>query len=537
MKNSINHYTDPDHNSRDQFRINIFFAVLSGFLIFLSFPKYGCGLLAWIAFIPLFFALRNAVTLFQGLLFGFISGIVGYIGIIYWIAYVIVNYGYLPFYVGLALMLLFAAYLSLYVLFFGGCIVYFRDRLPLWLIAPPLWVCLEYGKSFIFTGFPWENLGYSQYLNTYLIQFADVFGVPGLSFLIILVNAAVFEAVSRKSKKEYAVAGLVLLLMAGIYVYGFFRLEQVQALAGKSPAMPVSLIQGNIDQSVKWDKHYKKETLNTYERLSVNKANSPGRLIVWPETAVPFKFQNVNTLRDQIINLTLKTKSWLLFGSISSIPRMDGQDIFNSAYLLSPFGDVRGKYDKVHLVPYGEYVPLRDLLPFIEGFTAGIGDFSQGAGFHPLFMDDKKIGVLICYEGILPSAARAYKNQSAGLLVNITNDAWFGSTSAPFQHFSMSIFRAVETRLYLVRAANTGISGIIDPTGKVTARTNIFQEAALNGAVKFVKIPTLYDQYGDIWVIICFVITVLCFILSLIWRRKNDHGKHTGNNHRPEKKN
>ena len=537
MKNNRNDYTDLNHDSPGQFRINIFFAVLSGFLIFLSFPKYGCGLFAWVAFIPLFFALRNAVTILQGLLFGFITGIVGYIGIIYWIAYVIVNYGYLPFYVGLALMVLFAAYLSFYVLFFGGCIVYFRNRLPLYVIAPPLWICLGYGKSFIFTGFPWENLGYSQYLNTYLIQFADVFGVPGLSFLIILVNATVFEVVSRKSKKAYIAAGMVLLIMAGIYLYGFFRLEKVNAVVEKSPEMSVSLIQGNIDQSVKWDKHYKKETLDTYERLSVNNANSRGRLIVWPETAVPFKFQNVNSLRDQIINLTLKTKSWLLFGSISSSPRIDGQDIFNSAYLLSPFGGIRGKYDKVHLVPYGEYVPLRDSLPFIDGFVSGIGDFSKGAGFYPLSLDNKKIGVLICYEGILPSAARAYKNQSAELLVNITNDAWFGSTSAPFQHFSMAIFRAVETRLYVIRSANTGISGIIDPAGRVVAKTPIFEEAALSGVVKFVKIPTLYDRYGDIGVIICFVITILCFILTLIWRRKNDDGKFTGNNHRPEKKN
>jgi apolipoprotein N-acyltransferase len=159
-------------------------------------------------------------------------------------------------------------------------------------------------------------------------------------------------------------------------------------------------------------------------------------------------------------------------------------------------------------------------MPFIEGFTEGIGDFSRGAGFYPLSMNDKKIGILICYEGILPFAAREYKNNSAELLVSITNDAWFGATSAPFQHFSMTVFRAVETRLYVVRSANTGISGIVDPTGKITAATNIFKEDALKGHVKFVKIPTLYDKYGDIMVAFCFASMILYFIVGLTWRRK-----------------
>jgi apolipoprotein N-acyltransferase len=159
-------------------------------------------------------------------------------------------------------------------------------------------------------------------------------------------------------------------------------------------------------------------------------------------------------------------------------------------------------------------------MPFIEGFTTGIGDFSKGPGFYPLSMDNRKIGILICYEAILPFAAREYKNNSAELLVNITNDAWFGATSAPFQHFSMIVFRAVETRLYLVRAANTGISGIIDPTGRIIARTNIFREDALKGNVKFVKIPTLYDKYGDILVLFCFVLVTFYFLMTMIWRKR-----------------
>jgi apolipoprotein N-acyltransferase len=497
--------------TRDAF----FLAVLSGLLLFLSFPKYGSGWLAWIAIIPLFFALRSAASVTNGLLLGFITGIVSYIGIIYWIACVVINYGYLPLYLGIILMLLLACYLSVYIALFAGGIVYFRGKIALYLAAPVLWVCLEYFKSSLLTGFPWENLGYSQYLNIYLIQIADIAGVFGLSFLIVIVNAAVFEVINKRSRREYALAALVFLILAGVYIYGICRVAQVNKVMQNAQGMEVSLIQGNIDQSIKWNENYQRETLNIYERLSVKNAPANGSLIIWPETAAPFIFQNINNLHDQIRNLSLKTKSWLIFGSVSYLQKKGGDNYFNSAYLLSPFGEIKGKYDKVHLVPYGEYVPLRNFFPFINKLTAGIGDFGTGAGYYPLSLDDKKIGILICYEAILPFAARMYKQRSADLLVSITNDAWFGTTSAPFQHFSMAIFRAVETRLYLARAANTGISGIIDPTGKIIAKTNIFQEDALKGYIKFARIPTFYAEYGDLLVIVCFVFIIFYFFWSL----------------------
>lgn len=502
----------------------IFLSVLSGLLLFASFPQYGFGFITWIAFIPLFFALKKARTFTQGLFLGFITGAIGYVGIIYWITFVIVNYGFLPLYVGIVLMLLLACYLGAYISLFAGFIVYFRGKIHLYLTAPVLWICLEYVKSVFLTGFPWENLGYSQYSNTYFIQIADIAGVYGISFLIILTNAAIFEMISKRSAKEYILIAVVCLILAGVYIYGFFRLDQVNKHVQRSQGMDVSLIQGNIDQSIKWNEKYQRETTNIYEQLSLKNAPTKGSLMIWPETAVPFKFQEKNSLHDQIVNLSLKTESWLLFGSISFSSHAD--EFFNSAYLLSPDGGIAGKYDKVHLVPYGEYVPLRKFMPFVEGFTAGIGDFGIGSGYYPLSMSNKKIGVLICYEGILPFAARMYKNRSAELLVNITNDAWFGATSAPYQHFSMAIFRAVETRLYLVRAANTGISGIIDPCGRVTAETNIFQQDALKGYIKFVNISTFYAKYGDILVAVCFLLIISFFLMSLKRRIKNADGKY-----------
>ena len=532
MKNKIIPPGDHQLDKNKNLKWNILFAILSGALLILSFPKYGWGFVAWFAFIPLLFALHRVTSIKQAILLGFITGVVGYTGIMYWIVYVVVNYGYLPIYLGIIIMLLLACYLSVYLAIFAAGIIYFRRKIPLYLIAPVLWICLEYCKSQLLTGFPWENLGYSQYLNLYLIQFADILGVFGLSFLIILVNVSLFEIITKRSKHEYMIVAIVSMILVCVYIYGIFRINNIDKLMQDPlvPSIEVSLIQGNIDQSIKWNENFQKETLNIYEDISLKNIPVSGGLIVWPETAVPFNFQDENDLRKQIKNLSIKTKSNFIFGSMSYSRRSHHVDFYNSAYLLSPEGEVKGRYDKVHLVPYGEYVPLRNVFPFIKGLTAGIGDFSTGDGYSPLSSAGRKIGVLICYEGILPFATRMYKKESAEILVNITNDAWFGTTSAPYQHLSMTIFRAVETRLYLVRAANTGISAIIDPRGHIVEQTNIFQKDALKGKVKFLKIPTFYAEYGDILVSVCFMLSILCLLWSWKGRVRNAGRKHSRKN-------
>ncbi|OPY82398.1 MAG: Apolipoprotein N-acyltransferase [Smithella sp. PtaU1.Bin162] len=501
----------------------VFLAAISGALLFLSFPKYGSGMLAWIALIPLFWAtMKETTSLRQGLLLGFITGLICNIGVIYWIAYVVVNYGYLPLYQGIIVMLLLACYLSLYTaLFTAGLVVCCRRKISLCFAAPALWICLEYCKSYFLTGFPWENLGYSQYLNNYLIQFADVFGVFGISFLIVLANAALFEVVSKRSKKEFIFLAAVALIIISVLVYGVNRSKYVEEYLRKAKGIEVSLVQGNIDQSVKWNEKFQKETINIYEEITLSSLPIAGSLIVWPETALPFNYQDVNVYQKQVRGISLKAKSWFIFGSTSYENSKTNTDYYNSAYLLSPDGDIKGKYNKVHLVPYGEYVPLRNVFPFIKKLTAGMGDFTAGTGYNTLVMGDKKIGILICYEGILPFAARTYKKAGAELLVNITNDAWFGATSAPFQHFSMTIFRAVENRLYLVRAANTGISAIVDPNGKIAAETSIFEKTSLKGNIKYSTIKTIYAQYGDILVFACFSLIIICCFALFFKRREN----------------
>lgn len=500
---------------------DFFFALLCGVLFFLSFPKFGFGVIAWIALVPLFVALNNVSSLSRALILGWAAGMTAHVGMLYWITHVVVNYGYLPLVLGVLLMVLLAGYLSVYFALFAAGIVYFRGKAPLYLAAPVLWVCLEYLKSCLFTGFPWENLGYSQFSNLLFIQMADITGVSGLSFLIVLLNAAFFTLLTERSKKSLALALAVFLLWSGVYAYGAMRIRQIRQSMENARSMDVSLIQGNIDQSVKWNENFQAETIRIYEELSLRGTNTPGALVIWPETAVPFNFQEPGDLQARVTQLPFQTKSWLLFGSMSYAAGNAGTEYFNSAFLLSPGGDLRGKYDKVHLVPYGEYVPLRTFFPFVSSLAAGIGDFAAGKGFTPLRMDERKIGVLICYEGILPQAARRYKNAAADVLVNITNDAWFGRTSAPYQHLSMSVFRAVETRLSLVRAANTGISALVDPTGRILAQTGLFERDKIAGRIPLIQTPTFYARCGDWFVWAGFIGLAGLFLWSLTRRERN----------------
>ena len=504
--------------------INISLAVFSGLLLFYSFPKFGTGFIAWVALIPFFFALRERNPL-GGFKIGFLAGFVAHAGILYWIAYVVVQYGYQPLYIGIMVMLLLAAYLSLYTACFAAGVVFLRERgVPLFLSAPLLWTIIEYGRSHLLTGFPWENLAYSQYLQYNIIQVADITGIYGISFMIVMANAIFFNLLSGDLSRSHAVKQLaaLCLLMLTIYGYGHYRTGEIEASLKAAPRQEVALIQGNIDQNIKWNPGYQRDTIDIYRSLSLEAAPSEKGLIVWPETAAPFYFQRNDTMRDAVVSVAKASGAHLLFGSPSYEDAGGVQHYMNSAYVLRPDGTINGRYDKVHLVPYGEYVPLRQLFPFIGKLVAGVGDFRAGNGSHPIILDGHRLGVLICYEGIFPELSITYKKNNADLLVNITNDAWFGRTSAPYQHLSMTVFRAIENRLYLVRAANTGISALIDPIGKIVSQTELFKRTALRGEVKFLDQQTFYAAHGDIFVFACGICLLITLFISKK-RRRNSH--------------
>ncbi|MCX7817362.1 MAG: apolipoprotein N-acyltransferase [Syntrophales bacterium] len=488
-----------------------------------SFPKFGSGMFAWIFLVPLLISLHGKNSTKAAAL-GFFAGLIGYTGILYWISHVVVQYGNLPLVFGICATLLLAGYLSLYIALFTAGVTFFEKRgLPLYLTAPPWWTLLEYVKSTVLTGFPWENLGHSQYQNLPIIQIAEITGVYGISFLLVLINALIAEVILAKNPKKSVKLILVgIIVITTTYVYGIWSIEFNDTRMEKAPTLHVSLIQGNVDQSVKWDPLYKKTTMGIYTTLTRRFAPPQGGLIVWPETAVPSFFQDRDEVHEQIVSLCRELKSWLLFGSPSYERKDDRLILFNSAYLLSPNDDRYMRYDKVHLVPYGEYVPLREYFPFIKKLVHGIGDFGRGKDYSPLSIDGIKLGVLICYEGIFPEASRKYKEKGTNILVNITNDAWFGWTSAPYQHLSMAIFRAVENRVYLLRAANTGISAIIDPTGRIISSSGLFETTGIEGSAKIMKNHTLYDRIGDLFVLMCFFALLGLFIYSTLRSKRYD---------------
>ncbi len=492
----------PDHTT--------LWAFASGLFLALSFPRIELAAVAWVALIPLFRVM--SARPFRS---GFSAG-VGFFGLVlYWLNIVMTTYGRLPPVFSLVAYLLLVFYLAL---FFGAatwaaCRLREKLKLSIVLTLPVLWVALEFVRSFFLSGFPWATLGYSQQSHLAVIQSADLFGVYGLSFLLILTNASLAECwPAFKEKSASHVPWMGIAVSAALFFanlgYGYWRLEQ--DLDSRAETLSTAMIQGNIDQSVKWDPSNQHRTVETYQDLSLRSAiDEPIELIVWPESATPFYFQDGGPLSKAVVETAAKTGAYLLFGSPAYEIENRRYRYLNSAFLLSGKGGVLGRSDKIHLVPFGEYVPLAPFLPFIDKLVVGIGDFSPGT-VSPLPLNGHQIGVLVCFEGIFPELARDYVRTGSDLLVNITNDAWFGRSSAPYQHLAMTRFRAVENRIWVARAANTGITAFIAPSGKITGQTPLFENRFLTGRVGFGAATTVYTRAGDF-------MPGLFLILSIWW--------------------
>ena len=256
-------------------------------------------------------------------------------------------------------------------------------------------------------------------------------------------------------------------------------------------------VQGNVEQSVKWNPDFQAATIDKYLRLSKGIIAQRPDIVVWPETALPFYFGHNKEMTDSVTKGLRQMRTDFLFGSPAFTRKAKTVAYFNSAFLTDSNGDVRGQYNKAHLVPFGEYVPLKRWLPFLGKMVAQVGDFATGRVGDTITWRNHRLGVLICYEAIFPYISRSVVNNGAALLINITNDAWYGTTAAPYQLFSMTVFRAVENRRALVRAANTGISGYIDPAGRVRSKTGLYNEDAATSTVPLLSERTFYTRYGD----------------------------------------
>ncbi len=500
-------------------------AAASGILVTASFPNISLSWLAWVGLVPFLIALRD-LSVKDSLRVGLLGGFVHFLGLVYWVAFTMRTYGHLPLSLSLLILGLMAAYLVLYWALFAAGLAWVRPK-PTFLVilAPVFWVSCEYLRSHLFTGFPWGLLGHTQYKALHLIQFCDITGVYGLSFLIVLSNTALYMVLLHLAAKPWygrpvekwlarstvLTLGVLLLL---VWIHGAWRIKKIDQQISQAPQTSVAVIQGNIDQSIKWDPAYQIITTNTYRNLSLSiKAEKPA-LVVWPETATPFYFLANTRLTKLVQDSIIDTGTHFLIGSPFYMRTADRAAYYNSAYLIQPDGTVSGRYDKVHLVPYGEYVPLKRWLPFLGKIVAEVGDFSAGNKGDTLIWDQNRLGVLICYEAIFPDLARALVSNHADLLVNITNDAWFGRTGAAQQHFSMAVFRAVENRRALVRAANTGISGYIDPVGRILRTSPLFERHVMNHTVPLMRSTTIYSQGGDLFALACLMIGALAIGLA-----------------------
>ncbi len=502
---------------------DILLSLFSGILLILSFPNFDLELLAWVALVPLFYAIAGK-GLYHSFILGFLTGLVSFLGILYWIIVAVHTYGNVPLILSGFILLLLVVYLSLFIgaFTFLTRFIQIRSGLQTILFTPVLWAALEYLRSFLLTGFPWANLGYSQYLNLPFIQMADVTGPYGLSSVILLVNAALFRVLHPWSKRTFPFkeAGFTVIILLVFLIYGYLKIEAVDRQMIQNPPLKIGLVQGDIDQSVKWDKSFQKETLKIYEKLSFKVAEEKPDLIIWPETATPFFFQDAKEYQPLVLDIPRKTNTFLLFGTPSYKIRKGKVNHYNSAYLASPSGELVGKYDKIHLVPFGEYVPMKDLLFFIGSLGEGIGDFKSGEELFNFSLPQGKFGTLICFEIIFPDLSRRFVKRGANFLVTITNDAWFGRTSAPHQHFSTAVFRAVENRVFVARAANTGITGFIDPKGRIVKQGGIFTEEAMNGTIRLSNRKTFYTLYGDVFAWACMAFSLLLFANAFFQKPK-----------------
>lgn len=505
---------------------NIVCAILSGVLLTGAFPKIGLDWLAWVALAPLLYAIKD-LSVGTGFGVGFITGLVHFLSLLYWLVPVMRTYGYLPIFLSVTVLILLAAVLALFIALFAAALtVIGRKPAGCLTLMPLIWVALEYIRSFIFSGFPWELLGYSQYNRLQLIQISDIFGVYGLSAIIAFGNGAVFMTSLHLIKKRWQQTDITKRLAAGSMIafilgaaltlaYGHWRLQAIDSFIAIAPKTRISVIQANIDQAIKWNPAFQIDTIKKYNQLSASATKQQPDLIVWPESATPFYFFYDVAPSKMVFEGIRQTGADYLIGSPSFVRTEGVVQYFNSAYLIIPEEKSMGKYDKTHLVPFGEYVPFKKWLPFLGKMVAQVGDFRAGKLGQTLPWHGAQLGVQICYEIIFPGLSRAMAKNNASILVNITNDAWFGKTSGPYQHFSMTVFRAVENRRSLVRSANTGISGFIDPAGRILASTELLQEAVATEMVPMLKQKSIYTQTGDLFAQACLVVVLMVALFKI----------------------
>ena len=499
-------------------------ALLSGILLALSFPRYGHPAFAWIALVPLIVALferrvgwpsfRRQRAAWLGLITG--AGYFG--GTVYWTGTTVRQFGGLNWPIAALVAALLVAYLSLFPALFAVALGWLGSRLGrrAILLAPAIWVTTELGRTYFWSGFPWLLLGYSQTTVLPVAQLASVVGVFGMSALVALVSAALAYFVVSRSAGSMTTVGVVGALLLSVVLWGNHRLA-TGTLNQQGAPVRIGLVQGNIPQDQKWDERQANAILHTYLSMTRDAARQGAKLIIWPESSTPFFYEEDRFGGDQVRQVVNETGIELLLGS-DQLEHTTPPKYYNAAFLIRPDGTLAGVYRKMHLVPFGEFVPLKQLLFFVGPLVEQVGGFEPGQLMVMLPTRYGKISTAICYEIVYPGLVRRSVLEGSQLLTTITNDAWYGYSSAPYQHFLQASMRAIEQGRYLARSANTGISGIVDPYGRVVAQSKIFERTTLVGDVRMIDVRTVYGTIGDACAYACALLTAVA--LAFAYRSK-----------------
>jgi apolipoprotein N-acyltransferase len=499
--------------------------VLSGVLTALSFPKFEISFLCWVSLIPFIFALYKK-TAKQSFLLGFLGGIAFNAILIYWIPAVPAHYGNLSTGISLLIYAVFVFYLALYWALFSWSFAKIHKAFPslVFFLAPFIWVGFEYILTHFLTGFPWGLLGYSQYENLWILQLASVTGIYGISVVIILFQTLfVFSMIHRRKTPFFL--GLIFVVL--LHIWGWAIMKKDPSL---EESFRASVIQGNVPFDIHWDQISDMRIRDLFEQhldLSMEAQETGARLIIWPEFSVPLCFSCSYSIypefRNRLARFARETGTTLVLGTSETV--MSGQvpQYYNTALCLHPDLTV-SQYFKTHLVPFGEYTPYKKIFFFVEKMTHAIGELSAGKKYVLHRFEGKKFGTPICYEIIFPDLVRKFVKHGADFLVTITNDGWYGTSSAPFQHFAIAVSRAVENRRFLLRSATTGISGIIDPFGRILSSSDMMTQTYLSEAIAPVDTLTPYTRFGDLTPITSLTLFAIFLILALT-RKKNGNKK------------
>jgi apolipoprotein N-acyltransferase len=509
-------------------------AITSAVLQVLIFPLPNLYVLCWIAVAPLLVALMRArrpetlqlegnvkllpASPWQGFLLGYTCGILWYDGSCYWVYSTMKQYGGISAPGAFGLLVLFCLYLGLYLGAFGliiALLAKWSQRMAL-VLSPLVWVAVELGRARI-SGFPWDLLGTVQADNIPLAKIATVTGVYGLSLEIMIVNAAFAAAcLLQRSRRR----SLLFAAVAAAFLLQVARWFPAPTLSGTRSAL---LVQENIPvlEGSDWTRDYYETTLAGLTKISTNPPageTQPPGLVVWPESPAPF-YTGDPQFRAALSHIATADHAWVVAGSIgeekaANSPQQPNR-IYNSAVLVSPEGESIARYDKVHLVPFGEYVPFKDWLSFAGGLTKEVGDFSRGHSRQPLQAGDEKLGIFICYESVFPDEVRQFAENGAQVFVNISNDGWYGDSGAYAQHLKQARMRAIENDRWLLRTTNTGVTAAIDPFGRVAATVPRKIRTALDASYALVDSKTFYTRHGDWLAYLCAIISAGAILVAL----------------------